>query len=219
MLSIAATALAVASSLAGHQAPVQPAPAPASTQLSAGSNRFTWGGHSWRCFDGTGALGQHWRCANVSAGSTLQLKIPSDSASGVHLFGSSRYGTWTVTFRITPGTGSRYAILLMPDNAQRPEVDFAEGDDKYATRQTLTGTYHPKPGCIDCIHLKTNGDFTTWHTLGVTVAPGGITWTKDGAAWAHLARSVPGPMHLNIQTARVGSGGLSTLEVRSITTP
>jgi beta-glucanase (GH16 family) len=53
-----------------------------------------------------------------------------------------------------------------------------------------------------------HANFTKWHTIGVTWAPGLLRYTLDGRTWAQVTgRHVPDvPMHLGIQT-HVGTNG------------
>jgi hypothetical protein len=124
-------------------------------------------------------------------------------------------GTWSVTFHDTTG-GGKYAIGLWPQNGSRPEVDFAEDKPTDSARKLMTGTYHPKPGCTGCVHVKTSGNFTQTHTAAVHWTSSGWALTLDGKTWAHFSGSYSGKLHLFIHNEAWGSSGSSTLTVSKV---
>ncbi|MGN6378445.1 MAG: hypothetical protein ACTHNU_05795 [Gaiellales bacterium] len=125
-------------------------------------------------------------------------------------------GTWSVTYRMTVG-GGKYAILLWPKSGSRPEVDFAEDKPTDTKRTLTTGTYHPLPACKGCIHVKTSGDFTKYHTASVVWTSKGFNLLLDGKQWAHFpGGGYGGQMHVAIQSAPWGSSGSSKLEVSGV---
>ncbi len=112
------------------------------------------------------------------------------------------YGKYQVRFRMDPGHGTGYAILLWPDSERWPadgEIDFAED----GARDGFWGNVHY--GASDhVIHNHLAGiDLTQWHTLGVEWTKGRVALTIDGRTWATvLDPNVPSsPMHLAIQAA------------------
>lgn len=112
------------------------------------------------------------------------------------------YGEWTVRYRMTRGLGSKYAILLWPEQGMRPEIDFAEDTKSDPTRTVVTATLHPSMNNADSIHHKTTGDFHQFHDLGVRWEPGVLEFTLDGRVWGSIAGPVVprDPHHLAIQT-------------------
>jgi beta-glucanase (GH16 family) len=120
---------------------------------------------------------------------------------------SQAYGRWRVRFRFEPGTGVKMCLLLWqtapnpaaPDHAY--ELDFAEGGGADELRGMMTATLHYPPG-NEIIQARQVGDFTQWHTMGVTWTPKGLEYTLDSRVWAQLHNPpLPEiPMHLAMQT-------------------
>lgn len=93
------------------------------------------------------------------------------------------YGKYLVRFRIDPGVGVKYALLLWPQNRPWPEggeIDFAESDTRTDTKAYLHYGKSNSQVRSGPLRLKT----TDWHTLGVEWSPGRLVYTVDGRAWA-----------------------------------
>ncbi|HWD08574.1 MAG TPA: glycoside hydrolase family 16 protein [Actinomycetota bacterium] len=116
------------------------------------------------------------------------------------------YGKYEVRFRIDQGDGIASALLLWPaEGGWPPEIDFAENGS--GVRDHMTATLHY--GAADNTIAKTvNGNFTTWHTLGVEWTPGHLAFTLDGTTWGTITDpNVPSePMELDMQ-AQAGTCG------------
>jgi hypothetical protein len=178
---------------------------------------IAFSGFQWHVHSGVNKAGQCQSPSHVSvSGGTLIERISGGCGGGVSMAVDKHFGTWTFTYRMTRG-GGKYNFLLWPQNGSRPEVDAAEDKPTDSSRSLVTGTYHPKPGCTSCIHVKTTGDFTQWHTLAVKWTSSGFSLIKDGKQWAHFNSSYGGKMHLAIQSAPWGSNGTSTLYVSKVT--
>jgi hypothetical protein len=206
IILIATAILAVACGSAGAH--------PASQAKSGG---LSWSGYSWHLHSGTGALGQQWSPSHVSVvGGHLVIKLSGGVGGGVAMATDKHFGTWTVTYRMSTG-GGKYAILLWPQNGNRPEVDFAEDKPTDSQRKLMTATFHPKPGCTNCIHAQASGNFTAWHTVSVKWSATGYALSLDGRVWQHFpSAGYGGASHLSIQTAAWGNNAPSTLEVASV---
>jgi hypothetical protein len=178
-------------------------PAPA----NAAAAPLEWSGHTWTVFNGTGRLGQQWSPSHVSVSpaGALREEVSGGIAGGVGDQHFQTYGQYWVRFRMSAGSGSKAAILLMGAGgniaARRPEIDFAEftkGGD--AQRNLLTATLH-YGAANSMTHRSIRGDFTRWHTAGLIWRRGRLTFTLDGVVWATITHHVPStPENLCIQT-------------------
>jgi hypothetical protein len=174
---------------------------------NAAAAPLVWSGHTWTVFNGTGRLGQQWSPSHVSVSPAGALRevVSGGIAGGVGDQHFQTFGHYWVRFRMTPGSGSKAAILLMGAGGniaeRRPEIDFAEftkiGD---SDRSLLTATLHYGAANL-MIHRSIRGDFTQWHTVGLIWRQGRLTFTLDGAVWARITSHVPAvPMNLCLQT-------------------
>jgi beta-glucanase (GH16 family) len=200
--------------------------AAAPTTASAATAPLVWSGHTWTVYSTVGQLSQHWLPSKVSVSpaGALRLVVADQTAGGVGDHHFQTYGHYWVRFKMTPGSGSKAAILLMGmggnTSARRPEIDFAEftktGD---ADRSLLTATLH-YDAANHMIHRQVRGDFTVWHTAGLVWRPGHLTFTLDGAVWGTISSPVvPSvPMNLCLQTNGYAPGPVSTLRVLRVTT-
>ena len=128
--------------------------------------------------------GQGWTSAGVS------------SARGF----SAGYGEWQIRARFDRAQGVGYAFLLYPnDGSWPPEVDIAEGK---VNGPSVMSTLHWGPTNQQSQRWNTVPDMRVWHTYGVIMAPGRLTYTLDGVAWASFATpNVPAePMWVGLQT-------------------
>jgi hypothetical protein len=183
-----------------------------------GRQQVAWSGHTWEIYAGTGALGQRWSPDHVRVGrkGTLVQTVANGLSGGMGDPTPHLYGEWRVRFKMSPGAGAKYAILLI-DHAHGREIDFAEGlkggDDD---RRIMTSSVHFSDGTI--AHNRIAGDFTQYHDAGVIWKPGVVTFTLDGEVWATVTDPrVPAvPMHLAIQTRSYAPGPACYLEAESI---
>ena len=185
---------------------------------SGSTNTISFSGYTWHMHDGVGGLCQRWSSSHVHlSGGVLSINVSGGVGGGITMPSVNRtYGTYQVRFRMSRGAG-KYVILLWPQSGSRPEIDFAEDKPEDSARSLMTGTWHPKPGCIACIHLKTSGNFAAWHTAGLIWRPTGLTFTLDGRPWAHISQTSHKPMHLEIQANCVpGRGNCSTSSVLQV---
>jgi hypothetical protein len=173
-----------------------------------GGGGLSWSGQDWHVASGTFASGQSNCPDHVSVnGGSLFIQVANNCGGGV--------GGSLNTTGGTAGAG-KYAIGLWPQNGSRPEVDFAEDSRGDSGRNEMTATYHPLPGCTQCIHSRISGDFTQFHTASVTRSGGGFTLSLDGHTWEHYSSSYGGAMHLFIHNEAWGDSGTSTLEVSNV---
>jgi beta-glucanase (GH16 family) len=137
------------------------------------------------------AYGGRWVSGGVSMGRSL----------------NQTYGRYHIRFRMTKGRGVGMCMFLWPHHGWPPEVDFAEESSAVGGRRWETATLHYGSRNTE-IHHRVHANFTKWHTIGVTWAPGLLRYTLDGRTWAQVTgRHVPDvPMHLGIQT-HVGTNG------------
>lgn len=180
------------------------------------SSGTSWSGQSWRVASGVNGAGQRNCPSHVSFSGALTIKVYGNCGGGVTGSINRHQGTWSVTFKDTTG-GGKYAIGLWPQNGSRPEVDFAEDKPSDSSRTLMTGTYHPKPGCTGCIHVKTSGHFTQTHTATVKWTSGGFALLLDGKQWAKFpGGGYGGNLHVFIHNEAWGSSGSSTLTVSKV---
>jgi hypothetical protein len=192
----------------------------AASSSGSGSNHLTWSGHTWRVKDGTGNLGQRWSASHTSVKNGVLTVVTSGGVGGgVGETTDHTYGTYSIRYRMTAGSGSKYAILLWPANGSRPEIDIAEDSKSDPTRSRVMATWHPKPGCTSCIQMRAPGDFTQWHTATLHWTSGGLTFDVDGHTFGHVSASSHVPMHLSIQTNAFASGPSTTLQVANVSAP
>lgn len=113
----------------------------------------------------------------------------------------ARYGYTEARFRIPAGKGLWPIIDLLPASQQwPPEVDLMEagGSDP----STITMHYHYAASYYSPGWPYTGPDFSAaFHTIGVDVEPGAITWYVDGQRWARFTGAaqlaeINGPMYL-----------------------
>ena len=185
-------------------------------------NQLQWKGHLWRIYNGTGGLGQEWQLDHVLVDSQDRVVILNANgvAGGIAMLNEDKvYGSWVVRFKMSKGTGSKYAILLWPDSGNRPEIDFAEDTKTDPLRQIVTATLHPDMVPRNMIHRRTKGDFSVFHDLGVTWTKSKLSFTLDGKEWASITDKVPNdPHHLAIQTNHFNPSGPATrLTVANVT--
>jgi hypothetical protein len=187
---------------------------------TATASKLTWSGHTWRVKNGSGNLGQRWSASHTSIkNGVLTIVTSGGVGGGVGETTDHTYGTYSVRYRMSAGSGSKYAILLWPANGSRPEIDFAEDSKSDSARKTLMATWHPKPGCTACIQMRTPGDFTAWHTATVKWTSGGLAFLVDGHQYGYVSASSHVPMHLSIQTNAFARGPSTTLQVASVNAP
>jgi beta-glucanase (GH16 family) len=161
----------------------------------------------WKVYDGhpDNEPYTQWRPSNVWVdGGTLSLGAGLQNGTWVagglaNTAVAQTYGKWEVRFRIDKSDEVGYAILLWPEDEQwPPEIDFAEntGGDRSST--TATVHYGSNNSMIE---REVSGDFTQWHTVGVTWEPGKVSYTLDGQPWGGtVTEGVPDqPMSLAIQ--------------------
>ena len=116
--------------------------------------------------------------------------------------GSQLYGRWDIRFRIDPGDGDSYAILLYPKGGGwPPEIDIAE--DAGGDRQSTTATLHYDPDNKQ-IHSSVSADFSKWQTIGVISDPGKLSYTLNGKVFGTVTgKAVPNvPMWLGLQVGK-----------------
>lgn len=203
--------------LVGAAAAVALCAAPASAHVLQHSSGASWSGQSWRVASGTNGAGQRNCASHVHFGSALTIQVSGGCGGGVTGSINKHQGTWSVTFHDSTG-GGKYAIGLWPQNGSRPEVDFAEDKPTDSQRKLMTGTYHPKPGCTGCIHVKTSGNFTQTHTATVKWTSSGFALLLDGRQWAKFpGGGYGGKLHIFIHNEAWGSSGSSTLTVSRVT--
>ena len=115
---------------------------------------------------------------------------------------TQQYGKWLVRYRVEPGMGVLYVLLLYPaGGGWPPEIDFAE-DHGGGTRSSIMGVTHWGAENHQSIQIK-KADFSQWHTAGVIIAPGKVSYLLDGKVWGTVtgAQKAPSdPMWLGIQT-------------------
>ena len=133
---------------------------------------------------------------------------------------SARQGKWVVKAKFDRAYGVGYAFLLMPKGGGwPPELDIIEGT---MGGPHLMSTFHYGTAAN---HLQQQRwlkgvDMSVWHTYGVILSDGLITYTLDGRAWASVASSVVPtvPMWLGFQ-AGVKDCARSTGECLTSATP
>lgn len=174
---------------------------------------LSWSGYQWHVGSGRGKLGQCWSPSHVQVKSGHLFLVKNASCgAGVSLTTTKTYGTWSVTYRVVSGS-AKYAFLLMGQGS-RPEIDFAEGRDDPNNASRITGTYHPLPGCQQCIHAATGTSLRNYHTFSVTHTTSGYTLKQDGKTWATFKSHNKVPLRLHLQT---GFGARSAVyEIASV---
>ena len=111
------------------------------------------------------------------------------------------FGKYEVRFRMDPGYGISFAVLLWPVAKHwPPEIDIAENAGTDGGRSSMAATVH-----LDAeryVQRDAAVDLSAWHTVGVEWTPGELVYTLDGAAWGAVSGSdVPAePMYLALQT-------------------
>jgi beta-glucanase (GH16 family) len=114
---------------------------------------------------------------------------------------SQTYGRFEMRFRVQPGTGIAYVLLLWPTNDDYPpEIDIAE--DNGRDRQTMYAVLHPSDTSFPNEQRDVAVDATQWHTAGLEWTPRRLVFTLDGEPWARIdGPQVPAePMSLALQT-------------------
>jgi beta-glucanase (GH16 family) len=115
---------------------------------------------------------------------------------------TQQYGKWLVRYRVEPGKGVLYVLLLYPSGGGwPPEIDFAE-DHGGGERGSIMGVTHWGAENHQIIKVK-KADFSQWHTAGVIIEPGKVSYLLDGKVWGTVtgAQKAPSdPMWLGIQT-------------------
>lgn len=97
---------------------------------------------------------------------------------------SAVQGRWEFRARFPRGKGLGYAFLLWPENGHwPPELDIAEGA---VNGPKVSSFYHHG---TEQDHRREDrdhevADMTQWHTYGVIMEPGRLTYTFDGEPWA-----------------------------------
>lgn len=124
---------------------------------------------------------------------------------------SQTYGKFSIRFRMDPGYGINYIILLWPtDDRWPPELNIAEDNGKDRTRLTSTIHYggHGQPSRYTS-RERLGVDVTQWHTVGVEWTPGRAVMLLDGQEWARYESDVVPrtAMSLAIQTQAWFCGG------------
>jgi hypothetical protein len=132
---------------------------------------------------------------------------------------SATQGKWVIKAKFDRAYGIGYAFLLMPKGGGwPPELDIIEGT---MGGPHLMSTYHygTSSNHLQVQRWRKGVDMTKWHTYGVTMTAGKISYTLDGREWASVAMSGPTkPMWLGIQTG-VKNCAKSTGECLSASTP
>jgi beta-glucanase (GH16 family) len=112
------------------------------------------------------------------------------------------YGRYLVRFRVDPGRGVAFALLLWPvRDVWPPEIDFAEDGATRTVRRKVTATLHY--GAQDhIVQRSVRADFSRWHVAGVEWTPGRLVYTLDGRRWGtvHSPHVPDEPMELALQT-------------------
>jgi len=150
-----------------------------------------------------------WRPSQVRVADGM-LSITGEQVDGTWLTGglssavagSQLYGRWDIRFRIDPGDGDSYAILLYPKGGGwPPEIDIAE--DAGGDRRSTTATLHYDSDNKQ-IHSSVSADFSQWQTIGVVWSPGKLSYTLNGRVFGTVSgRSVPAvPMWLGLQVGK-----------------
>jgi beta-glucanase (GH16 family) len=150
-----------------------------------------------------------WRPSQVRVADGV-LSITGEQVDGTWLTGglssavagSQLYGRWDIRFRIDPGDGDSYAILLYPKGGGwPPEIDIAE--DAGGDRRSTTATLHYGSDNKQ-IHSSVSADFSTWQTIGVVWSPGKLSYTLNGKVFGTVSgRPVPKvPMWLGLQVGK-----------------
>ena len=124
----------------------------------------------------------------------------SAGMSGARGFSASQ-GKWEVRARFDKAKGIGFAFLLYPsDGSWPPELDIIEG---HPNGPKILSTFHWGATNNQIQKWHEVWDMTNWHTYGVIMQSGKITYTMDGTAWASFASSnVPTKkMWFGIQTA------------------
>ncbi len=107
--------------------------------------------------------------------------------------GALTYGGYFLRMKATAAEGIADVAMIWPvQNIEPGEIDFAE--DGGGSKMLNTGTLHytDADGQPDAIQSTVAVNMTQWHTYGVIVEPGIITYYLDGIPWAvQLSSHVP----------------------------
>lgn len=181
-----------------------------------------WHGIDWTVYNGAGLLHQVFAADNVRVNrrGRLVVRVDDRAGGGVAMTDQGRTrGTWRVRFRMSAGVGSKYVILLWPDDGPRPEIDFAEGRIMDPARSYTSATVHRtwRDGIttIDSPHM----DFTRWHTAAVRYGRHAFRFYLDGVRWARVAFATRARLHLAIQATRITPGPRARLQVDHVRVP
>lgn len=199
-----------------------------SSVANASIDTLSWQGQSWHPYSGRGALGQSWSPSHVALrGTDLVETVSGGVAGGV----SDRtrtftYGTFALTYQMTPGVGSKYVALLCArtrSGACRPEIDFAEDPKGDSTRTRLTATLHYSTTTNSnvMIHRSVGCICSKPTTAGVVWQRGRLSFTLNGRIWGTIVSShVPTvPMKLTIQTSQYQGKALSVFTASRLVYP
>jgi beta-glucanase (GH16 family) len=163
----------------------------------------------WELYSGDPGNGGYWAGSHVTTSSgMLVIKGYQDAtygnkwtSGGIAPLTAQTYGKWAVRFRMDPGKGLSYAMLLWPRPASWPwEIDFAE--DNATNKQITSATLHypSSSGSEVQDERRIQVDSTQWHTFGVEWTPSSITCILDGQVWTQYTNHIPTmPMHVAIQ--------------------
>jgi hypothetical protein len=169
-----------------------------------------------------------------------------DDEWGIHLYCQPNAGTyfmidqpkkaglWQVHSRISAGAANpstKVCELLWPEqspdkSAARiwpPEIDFNESGDRTASHQTL---HYGTRDQNFMHHTGYSVDQTQWHTYGVRVLPGQISYLLDGVERAHVDQDVPASAgyndlgwNMHVRTEPNGSQDFTKMDVRWVEIP
>lgn len=102
------------------------------------------------------------------------------------------YGDVTVTMRSDKGRNTKALLMLWPEGAWPPEIDFLEmGGLNNWDRQKIALTAHYDPD-NKMIHRSIIADMTTWSTVEVIWSPTQITFS-DSRAGSTTVTTIPNP--------------------------
>jgi beta-glucanase (GH16 family) len=194
-------------------------------------NTNVWGRYQGGAPAGSLAV---YQPANITVDHTMQaddgvLKLTTKKVNGQWTSAgmssgrgfSAAQGKWVIKAKFQRAPGVSYNFLLLPKGGGwPPEVNIAEGT---AGGPHIMGvTHYGTASNNQQVQRWLKGvDMTKWHTYGVVIGNGKVSFTLDGHAWGVVENSAATPtvpMWLGIQ-AGVKNCAVSTGECLSAATP
>ena len=170
--------------------------------------RYGYGGQA----PGQGGMGLYRQSNAFTANGNLVLRTQYQngawSSAGVSSgdFYSASGGRWEIRAKFPVAKGIGYDFLLWPaDGTWPPEVDIAEGR---VNGPQVMATYHWGSANNRDSQYLSNSTMSAWHTYGVVIGSGTITYTFDGKPWATITTNVTTTkMWLGFQCAAMDPSG------------